>query len=372
MSSLDSDPRAVAWRRLLPRAVLYHEAIADRFGVNPTDLKCLELLAGESAMSPSRLAELSGLTTGAVTGVLDRLERAGIVQRSPDPGDRRRVTVLIRPERTAELAALYAPFVTAAAEEAAGTSAGPLSGVIALLEAETARLRAAVRGGMVGDTFVAPTGGATRGRLSYSSGAARLAVHKVALGQQARMVLETSATRLRLVGPTDGDELVRARFIGPIPDVRAADGNVAVRYPKRTIDFRSKEAQLRLEPAISWSIEIDGGLTNLDGDLRRIRLLSLELRGGANHIRLRLPRPEGTARIMLDGGASEVRIERPAGTAVAIALRGAVSHLRFDGRRSAGADAGATFRSEGYASAADRIEVELSAASLVTIGVASR
>ncbi len=184
-----------AWRRLLPRAVLYHEAVADRLGINPTDLKCLELLAGEEAMSPSRLAELAGLTTGAITGVIDRLERAGIVRREPDPTDRRRIAIHIRPERTVELSRLYAPFLAGAADletSADAPSRRPTSvgvdAVTRLLENETGRLRAAAHGGMVGDTFVAPTGAATQGRLVFIAAAPRLAMHKVALGQQARLV----------------------------------------------------------------------------------------------------------------------------------------------------------------------------------------
>jgi hypothetical protein len=304
-----------------------------------------------------------------VTGVLDRLERAGIVRREPDPADRRRIAVRVRPERRTELAALYGPFANAAA---AVEPADAVDRAIELMEAETRRLRATVRGGLVGDTFIAPTGGATRGRLTYVSGAPRLALHKVALGQQARMVLETSASRLRLAGPTDGDELVRARFGGPIPDVRSADGTVAIRYPRRAVDFRAREADVLLEGTILWSIEIGGGLTDLEADLTTIHLVALDLRGGANHIRLRLPRPEGTVRIDLGGGASDVRVDRPAGSAIALRLREAVSHLRFDGRRRDGLDGGTVIHSEGFASAVDRTEIELSAASQVTIGTLPR
>ena len=345
--------------------MLYQAAVADRFGVNPTDLTCLELLLGEAAMSPTRLAELSGLTTGAVTGVLDRLERAGIVLRDPDPADRRRITVRVRPERTAELAALYDPFADVVAKV---EPADAIDRAIELLEAETSRLRATVRGGIIGDTFRAPIGAAARGRLTFASAAPRLALHKVALGQQARMILETSASRLRLSGLTDGDELVRARFVGPIPDVRSADGSVAIRYPRRALDLRARESDVRLAGAIPWSIDIDGGLTDLEADLTAIHLVALELRGGANHIRLRLPRPEGTVRVALSGGASVVRIDRPAGSAIAVRLLERVSHLRFDGRRGDGQDGGTVIRSDGFVAAVDRLEIELSAASQVTIG----
>lgn len=74
---------------------------ADRFAVNRTDLRCLELLGAAGALSPTALAAALDMTTGGVTTVLDRLERAGYARRRPDAQDRRRVVV----EATALLAA---------------------------------------------------------------------------------------------------------------------------------------------------------------------------------------------------------------------------------------------------------------------------
>ena len=65
---------ADAVRRLIARSIAAHEAVAASLGINPADLRCLQLIAEEPDLAPSRLAELSGLTSGAVTGVLDRLE----------------------------------------------------------------------------------------------------------------------------------------------------------------------------------------------------------------------------------------------------------------------------------------------------------
>ena len=66
---------------------------AERLGVNETDLHCLNIIENAGGVTAGELAEQSGLTTGAVTGVIDRLERAGFAERVPDPGDRRRVKV---------------------------------------------------------------------------------------------------------------------------------------------------------------------------------------------------------------------------------------------------------------------------------------
>jgi len=66
---------------------------AEEVGLNPSDLGCLCLLLLHGPIPAGRLAELTGLTTGAVTGVIDRLERGGFVQRALDPSDRRKVIV---------------------------------------------------------------------------------------------------------------------------------------------------------------------------------------------------------------------------------------------------------------------------------------
>ncbi|MDQ3692573.1 MAG: MarR family transcriptional regulator [Chloroflexota bacterium] len=74
-------------------AVLFSQAIADRVGLNPTDLEALEILLRQGPLTAGRLAELTGLTTGAITGVVDRLQRKSYARRDSDPNDRRRVIV---------------------------------------------------------------------------------------------------------------------------------------------------------------------------------------------------------------------------------------------------------------------------------------
>ncbi len=363
MSSTGQDP-GDSWRRLVARALVFHEAAAERLGINATDLKCLELAVGEDEITPTRLAELTGLTSGAITGVLDRLERRGIVRREADQDDRRRVVVRVDPARAAEITALYAPFLAATSDLLADWSpaqraalADYLVGVGSALEAEIVRARATVRGGFIGDTYVAPLADATAGRLSFSTGAPRLSMNAVALGQQARVVVETSASRLTFGGVSQHGELIRARFVGPMPDVRAAGGSVTVRYRRRLLDVRSRSARIALSGELPWSIEVDGGLTDLDGDLRAVRLAGLTVRGGANHLRLRLPAPDGTVRLSVTGGSSNVRFERPRGVPVVLRIRGGVSHLRFDDQRVRSASGDSELRSDDFAGAGDRYEI---------------
>jgi DNA-binding MarR family transcriptional regulator len=69
------------------------DLLAESMGINRTDGRCMDILDQYGRMTAGALAEASGLTTGAITAVIDRLERAGIARRVPDPADRRRVLV---------------------------------------------------------------------------------------------------------------------------------------------------------------------------------------------------------------------------------------------------------------------------------------
>src|SRR5262245_47198056 len=81
------------FRQASTATILFHQAIADRLGMNVTDHKCADILLRAGPITAGELARRTGLTTGAITGVIDRLERAGFARRVRDPGDRRRVTI---------------------------------------------------------------------------------------------------------------------------------------------------------------------------------------------------------------------------------------------------------------------------------------
>ena len=83
-------------KKFAARVILHGIRASDALELAPTDLVCMCLLQLNGEASPGWLAEKTGLTTGAVTGMVDRLERAGYVTRLPDPDDRRRV--IVRPD----------------------------------------------------------------------------------------------------------------------------------------------------------------------------------------------------------------------------------------------------------------------------------
>ena len=81
--------------RLGNLTILFTNALANHVGLSATEFECLSLLR-DGALSAGTLSKQCGLTSGAVTGLIDRLEREGYVERHPDPGDRRRVLVQMK------------------------------------------------------------------------------------------------------------------------------------------------------------------------------------------------------------------------------------------------------------------------------------
>ena len=82
--------------------IAFHEAGARRLGMTAAERKCAGMIAEHGGATPKELAEATGLSTGAITGIVDRLERAGYARREPNPADRR--SVIVRPCNSERLA----------------------------------------------------------------------------------------------------------------------------------------------------------------------------------------------------------------------------------------------------------------------------
>ncbi|MFC4910340.1 MarR family winged helix-turn-helix transcriptional regulator [Actinomadura gamaensis] len=110
-----------AMQRSTMYTVLLHHATAAKAGLNVTDAQCINALVLDGPQTPGQLAQLMGITTGgAITAVIDRLERAGYVKRSRDPADRRRVIVEPVRERVAAFGAYFEPIARAFGGRMAG------------------------------------------------------------------------------------------------------------------------------------------------------------------------------------------------------------------------------------------------------------
>ncbi|HZQ36881.1 MAG TPA: MarR family transcriptional regulator [Dehalococcoidia bacterium] len=90
------------------------QAAAERYGLNRTDMRCLDLLGREGPLAPTDLARHLGYTTGGITTVLDRLERAGLARRYADPHDRRRLLVAVTDTTRERDRQVFGPLIRAA------------------------------------------------------------------------------------------------------------------------------------------------------------------------------------------------------------------------------------------------------------------
>ncbi|MGC1621066.1 MAG: MarR family transcriptional regulator [Candidatus Acidiferrum sp.] len=115
-------------RELGTVAVFLHQAIASKLGLNVTDTRCFELMSryAKPPLTAGDLARATGLTTGAITGILDRLEKAGLVERFRNSSDRRKVFIRPRPEALQRVGRLYEGLAAAAMKLASSLSTSEL------------------------------------------------------------------------------------------------------------------------------------------------------------------------------------------------------------------------------------------------------
>ncbi|MHC2334253.1 DNA-binding MarR family transcriptional regulator [Bradyrhizobium sp. USDA 4454] len=102
-----------AMRRSSAQGVMYGQAVANMAGISNSDMECMDILYLEGRVTAGRLAEVTGLTTGAITGVVDRLEKAGYVRRERDESDRRKVFISVVEDKAMEIGKFYVPMQNA-------------------------------------------------------------------------------------------------------------------------------------------------------------------------------------------------------------------------------------------------------------------
>ena len=337
-----------ALRRVNFQGSIFGQTIAIRLGLSESDIDALELLIDTGAATAGKLSEVMGLTTGAVTRVVDRLEQAGYVRRVTDPADRRRVVVELVPERVATIESLLEALERAAAEEVDRYSPEQLATIndflgrmATLTQSESARLRT-----LTEDDASEPTGPSE---------------HSAPLGglESARLTFRSGAQELRLRSGRSALELYRARFDGATPQVRVRDGRVVVQYRGMPFDWRKRVATIVLNTSIPWTIEAIGGVHRVEADLRDVDVRRFTLVGGSERIQLELGRPRGDVLVRVVGGAKSVRFERPAGVPIRLRLQGGVGQVEID-RQSMGTKSGdASVETRGWSDAADRYSLEV-------------
>jgi len=94
-------------RHFMVRFTLFNQQVADRVGLNATDLQCLHIVKLLGGATPGQIAQQTNLTTGGVTVMLDRLEKFGYIKREPNLSDRRSFIVQVQEKKLKKLYAIY-------------------------------------------------------------------------------------------------------------------------------------------------------------------------------------------------------------------------------------------------------------------------
>jgi DNA-binding MarR family transcriptional regulator len=353
-NSIESVLRSL--RRVNLQGSFLGQSVAVRFGLSESDIETLEQLIDMGATTAGRLAEITGLTSGAVTRVIDRLEQSGYVRRVSDPADRRRVIVEVVPEKVAAIQSTLDRVSASSAREIGRYTDAQLNLIAdfltkmeAITRDEATALRDSPDPEGTGAEHAAPIGGLGRARLAFKGG----------------------VNQVLIAGSASIDDLYRARFDGQVPQVRLRDGVVTVQYKRRwSWSGRDLRSDFTLNARIPWDIEITGGANQVQGKLANIDLRSLDVTSGVNQLRLSLGRPTGEVPIRLPS-ANAIRIERPAGTAVVLRVSGGAAKVEFDGMKL-GAQAHPALESAGAGDAADRYVVEITGGVATLTIVATR
>src|SRR5262245_36866671 len=344
--NIDSVLRSL--RRVNLQGSFFGQTVAIRFGLSESDIETLEQLIDMGATTAGKLAEITGLTSGAVTRVIDRLEQAGYVRRAPDPTDRRRVIVEVVPDKVAAIQSALDRFSSAGAEEIASYTDAQLALIgdfltkmeeITRAEAETLREtpQSAPDGGPAMSEHWAPLGGLT----------------------EARLVLKSGMSVIRLRPGQSATELYRADFEGATPQVRVRDGRVLVQFRGVGFDWRKRSATFGLNTKIPWTIQLVGGVQRIEADLRSVDLRSLDLTGGVDKALIEVGRPTGETALRVVGGVKTLRFARPTGVPVRLNAVGGVSDVSLDGTRLGKKGGEARLESTGWSGARDRIDMTI-------------
>lgn len=345
-----------ALRRTSDDAEGFSTAVSDRLKLHVTDFRCLTLLIGGGPMSAGQLAELSGLTAGGVTGVIDRLERSGWVTRSRAENDRRQVQLQVNAERQPELRDAIGPFDDGLYEMGAAYTNEQLELIGQFLQQTSALLRAET------------------GRLQTVQPESALALRRDVVARagrsSARLRFSSGASRITLRSDGKLDDLYRAEFKGRKPAVKADDDGVVIQYATFSpFDWGKASAVLDLSTQVRWQLEFKGGVSKLEGDLKELHLGGLDITGGASHIALQLPPPLQASRIRISGGASHVTLLRPKRHAMRLEIRGGASRVKVDDEQFGSVGGRMATATPDFERSEDRYEIEVTGgASSLTVG----
>jgi hypothetical protein len=185
--------------------------------------------------------------------------------------------------------------------------------------------------------------------------------HSAPLGglTSARLLIRSGLSEVRLRPGRTPSELYRAEFQGATPQVRLRDGRVIVQYRGIPFDWRKRKAALGLNTTIPWAIEIVGGVQRVEADLRAVEITRFGVTGGTETIQLELGTPRGEGAVRVIGGASTIRVERPAAVPLRLNVIGGSGQIVLDGTLIGEKGGKSTIESPGWAGATARYSVDI-------------
>ena len=334
-------------RQLTSLSASIFRVAATNIGMAVTDIQVMDLLDLIGPSTAGQLADLTGLTTGAITRILDRLEKAEFIRRERDKSDGRKVIVRLAggKDDKHKIRSILDSAGEVWDEVASRYDREQIAFLLSFLthsntlsRQKLVQLQQEVPADE-GEVFSAPLEDQEHGRLVVSCGISRLS-------------LRTDDRMTRLY---------QARFEGPVPKVSAKDGVVTIHYPRRLLGLGEKQgtAEIILSAAIPWQIVLQGEAAEVEASLRGLDLARLRIMGGFRTIRLNLPALSGVVPIHISAGASEITVVRPAGVTARVHLKGRVSALVFDDQPPGGVDKDVQLQSPDFDPTAPCYDIEV-------------
>jgi hypothetical protein len=188
-------------------------------------------------------------------------------------------------------------------------------------------------------TVSVPLGGRQRAELAVLSGATSITVG-------------TSARPGPLISASTPDTA------GSVPVLAVSGGTVQLTLRDSGTGGGPAAVTVMLNPGVAWRLTLSGGASQTAVFLGTGRLRGADFTAGSSQVTMRLPRPRGTVKIVLAGGASQVRLTAPAGVPARLALDGGASTATLAGQTTTGIAGGTVLTAPGWASAANRYDIQ--------------
>ena len=297
----------------------YVDAAAASLGLSRSDADCLRTLLAAGSATPGQLVEATGLTSGGMSGVIDRLERLGFAQRDADPDDRRRVLVRVAPDHLAALSVLVSPWESAVDDAGKTYDSAALTLLVDSAQRRRAIFQQATRslGPSLDDAtvsssgvFSAPLDGVTAASLEIRGG----------------------SFVLQLRPSPDATALFSGSLDDPAARVSESAGTVTVTSQSRG-PGGPISGTFDLNPRVPWSLRIGGGAHDVRGDLSALAVSEIAVTGGASTVDLALGAPAQEVPVHIAGGATRLALRPPRDIPLGVLLSGGACEVRLDGQR---------------------------------------